>query len=255
MKRIAILMAALALCTTLASAQIAATSAKSYAKPPKRTKRYVITDFGAVADGKTVNTKAIQAAIDKCAANKKGGVVVVPMGTFLSGAIFLKQGVDLLVEKDGVLKGTTNIDDYPQIQSRWEGTEEMYTASFINAEGVIGLTLSGEGTIDGSGEEWVQQNPYRRPAPAAPGAAPAAAGAAGAASVAATPIVTPPAAPAARPAASAAPRRGRPPIGSPPARGPTPRVPSPGRCISCWANRTWAPMCGPRPRRRSSRTA
>jgi polygalacturonase len=210
MKRIAILMAALALCTTLASAQIAATSAKSYAKPPKRTKRYVITDFGAVADGKTVNTKAIQAAIDKCAANKKGGVVVVPMGTFLSGAIFLKQGVDLLVEKDGVLKGTTNIDDYPQIQSRWEGTEEMYTASFINAEGVIGLTLSGEGTIDGSGEEWVQQNPYRRPAPAAPGAAPAAAGAAGAASVAATPIVTPPAAPAARPAASAAPRRGRP---------------------------------------------
>jgi hypothetical protein len=175
MKRIAILMAALALCTTLASAQIAATSAKSYAKPPKRTKRYVITDFGAVADGKTVNTKAIQAAIDKCAANKKGGVVVVPMGTFLSGAIFLKQGVDLLVEKDGVLKGTTNIDDYPQIQSRWEGTEEMYTASFINAEGVIGLTLSGEGTIDGSGEEWVQQNPYRRPAPAAPGAAPPAA--------------------------------------------------------------------------------
>jgi polygalacturonase len=212
MKRIAILTAALALCTTLASAQIAATSAKSYAKPPKRTKRYVITDFGAVADGKTVNTKAIQAAIDKCAATKKGGVVVVPQGTFLSGAIFLKQGVDLLVEKDGVLKGTTNPDDYPQIQSRWEGTEEMYTASFVNAEGVTGLTLSGEGTIDGSGEEWVQQNPYRRPpAPAAPGAAPAAPGAA----VTAAPMAAPPAAaaataPAARPSAPAALRRGRP---------------------------------------------
>jgi polygalacturonase len=214
MKRIAILTAALALCTTLASAQIAATSAKSYAKPPKRTKRYVITDFGAVADGKTVNTKAIQAAIDKCAANKKGGVVVVPMGTFLSGAIFLKQGVDLLVEKDGVLKGTTNIDDYPQIQSRWEGTEEMYTASFINAEGVTGLTLSGEGTIDGSGEEWVQQNPYRRPAPAAPGAAPGAAAAASPMNApAAAAAATAAAAPAARPAApgpGTAPRRGRP---------------------------------------------
>ena len=45
-------------------------------------------------------------------------------GHFLSGAIFLKQGVNLLVEKDGVLKGTTNIDDYPLINTRWEGTEE-----------------------------------------------------------------------------------------------------------------------------------
>ena len=214
MKRIAILMTALALCATLASAQIAATSAKSYAKPAKRTKRYLITDFGAVADGKTVNTKAIQAAIDKCAANKKGGVVVVPKGTFLSGAIFLKQGANLLVEKDGVLKGTTNIDDYPQIQSRWEGTEEMYTASFINAEGVTGLTISGEGTIDGSGEEWVQNNPYRRPPAPAPGAAPGAAAAASPMNApAAAAAATAAAAPVARPAApgpGTAPRRGRP---------------------------------------------
>ena len=215
MKRIAILMAALALCTTLASAQIATTSAKSYAKPAHRTKRFLVTDFGAVGDGKTVITKAIQAAIDKCAANRKGGIVVVPKGTFLSGAVFLKQGANLLVEKDGVLKGTTNPDDYPQIQTRWEGTEEMYTASFVNADGVTGLTISGEGTIDGSGEEWVQKNPYRRPPAAAPGAASAAA---------AAPIVTPPPAPAAAPAAppmavaarpaapgpGTAPRRGRP---------------------------------------------
>ena len=221
MKRIAILMAAFAVSMSTASAQIAATSAKSYAKPAHRTKRFLVTDFGAVGDGKTVNTKAIQAAIDKCAATKKGGVVVVPKGTFLSGAIFLKQGANLLVEKDGVLKGTTNPDDYPQIQTRWEGTEEMYTASFVNAEGVTGLTISGEGTIDGSGEEWVQKNPYRRPPAAAPGAAPAAPGAA---STAAAPIVTPPPAPAAAPAApplavaarpaapgpGTAPRRGRP---------------------------------------------
>ena len=65
MKRITILMAALVLCTTMATAQIATKSAKSYAKPAKRTKRYLITDYGAVAGGRTVNTKAIQAAIDK----------------------------------------------------------------------------------------------------------------------------------------------------------------------------------------------
>ncbi len=211
-------MTALLMCATMASAQIAATSAKSYAKPPKRTKRFLITDFGAVGDNKTVNTKAIQAAIDKCASTKKGGVVVVPAGTFRSGAIFLKQGVDLLVEKEGVLKGTTNLDDYPAIQSRWEGTEEMYTASLVNADGVNGLTISGEGTIDGSGDEFMANSPMRRPPPA-PGAA-AAPGAAGAPmatpppSPAAAPVAPPMAAQArpAAPGASAAPRqfRGRP---------------------------------------------
>ena len=123
-------------------------------------KRFVISDFGAVADGKTVNTKAIQAAIDKCAASG-GGAVVVPKGTFVSGAIFLKQGANLYVEKDGVLKGTTNIDDYPQIQTRWEGVEEPWTSAFVNAEGLTNLEISGEGTIDGSGEEWLQNNPFR----------------------------------------------------------------------------------------------
>jgi polygalacturonase len=188
------LIAALALSSSLARAE-------SYAKPAHRTKQYLITKFGAVADGKTINTKAIQAAIDKCAATKKGGVAVVPAGTFLSGAIFLKQGVDLLVEKDGVLKGSTNIDDYPQIKTRWEGTEEMWTSAFVNAEGVTGLTISGEGTIDGSGEEWVQNNPMRRP-PAPP--------ATGAAAVA--PLAPPPPPPTAPPIpmAAAAPGAARP---------------------------------------------
>ena len=161
MKKSAILLSILVLLPCFANA-------KSTTKPAKR---YPVTDFGAVADGTTVNTKAIQAAIDKCASSG-GGVIVIPKGTFLSGAIFLKQGVNLLVEKDGVLKGTTNVDDYPMIQTRWEGTEEPWTSAFINAEGVTGLVISGEGTIDGSGEEWVQKNPYRRPPPGAAGAAP-----------------------------------------------------------------------------------
>jgi polygalacturonase len=200
------LVAALAFSSSLAKAE-------SYAKPVHRTKQYLITKFGAVADGKTLNTKAIQAAIDKCASTKKGGVVVVPAGTFLSGAIFLKQGVDLLVEKDGVLKGSTNIDDYPQIKTRWEGTEEMWTSAFVNAEGVTGLTISGEGTIDGSGEEWVQNNPMRRPAAPRPaGAAGGAAAAAPGAAAAAAPLAPPPPPTAAPPIpmAAAAPGAARP---------------------------------------------
>jgi polygalacturonase len=184
MKTNAILIAALALMSNAAIAQ-------SNAKPVRR---YVVTDYGAVADGKTVNTKSIQAAIDKCTSSG-GGVLVIPKGTFLSGAIFLKQGVNLLVEKDGVLKGTTNIDDYPVIQTRWEGTEEPWTSAFINAEGVTGLEISGEGTIDGSGEEWLQNNPLRRPPPAAT---------AGDAPAGAAPTAPPPGPP------TAGPRRGRP---------------------------------------------
>jgi exo-poly-alpha-galacturonosidase len=179
--------------------EIGVKGAASYAgKLPKRTHRCVITSFGAVADDTTVNTKAIQTAIDSCAAQKSGGVVVVPQGTFRSGSIFLKQGVNLLVEKGGVLKGTSNPDDYPQIKTRWEGTEETYTASFINADGVTGLEISGEGMIDGAGDEWVAKNPYRRQA-TPPGGAPSAA----------APLTTPPASPA-PPSAAPAQHRGRP---------------------------------------------
>jgi exo-poly-alpha-galacturonosidase len=127
-------------------------------------KRYLITDSGAVGDGRTLNTKAIQSAIDRCAAGG-GGVVVVPKGTFSTGAIFLKQGVDLSIEKDGVLKGTTNLVDYPRVPTRWEGVEREWTSALINATNMTGLQLTGEGTIDGSGDVWERLNPrsYRPP--------------------------------------------------------------------------------------------
>ncbi len=202
LNRTAILCASLALGASMASAQIATTSAKSYAHPTHRSKRYVITDFGAVGDGTTLNTKAIQAAIDKCASTKKGGVLVIPKGTFLSGAIFLKQGVNLLLEKDGVLKGSTNPDDYPQVQTRWEGTEEMWTSAFVNAFDVTGLIISGDGAIDGSAS-----GSAGRPQAPATGAA-TAPGAAAAAAVLA-PAAPPPPRPAASPTGQPQ-RRGRP---------------------------------------------
>jgi len=121
-------------------------------------KRYVITDHGAVGDGQTLNTKAIQSAIDLCASNG-GGVIIVPEGIFLSGAIFLKQGVNLHVEKSGVLKGTVNPEDYPQVFTRWEGEEREWTSAFINAFNMTSLKLTGEGLIDGSGDQWMERYP------------------------------------------------------------------------------------------------
>ncbi len=116
-------------------------------------KRFVITDFGAVGDGRALCTPAVQAAIDRCAADG-GGVVVVPKGRFLTGAIFLKQGVNLHLEKAGVLKGSQNTNDYPWIETRIAGLEMRWPAALVNADGLDGVQLSGEGTMDGSGERW-----------------------------------------------------------------------------------------------------
>jgi polygalacturonase len=128
----------------------AAVDAAGAASPGKR---YVVTDHGAVGDGTTVNTQALQAVIDRCAADG-GGVIVVPAGTFLSGALFFKQGVDLLVEKDAVLKSTIMMGDFPPVYTRWEGIERYWTAAFLNFVGLKNVTVSGAGTIDGSGDAW-----------------------------------------------------------------------------------------------------
>jgi len=132
-------------------------SANAVNKPAKK---YIISEYGAVGDGTTINTKSIQTAIDKCSL-AGGGVLVVPKGTFMTGAIFLKKGVNLFVEKEGVLKGTTRQSDYPQIQTRWEGIERIWTSALINAEGLTNIEIIGEGVIDGSGAEWpkiIRQN-------------------------------------------------------------------------------------------------
>lgn len=124
----------------------------------------IVTQYGAVGDGQTLNTKAIQSAINHCTAYG-GGVVVVPEGVFMSGAIFLKQGVNLRIEKTGILKGTTSMNDYPIIKTRWEGEEREWTSAFVNAFDMNNLTINGEGTIDGSGEKWVELYKDKKPEP------------------------------------------------------------------------------------------
>jgi polygalacturonase len=137
------------------------TAEAAAAKPAPPPKCYRITDFGAVTNSQTVNTKAIQSAIDRCAGNG-GGVVVVPKGTFMSGALFFKPGVNLLVEKDAVLKGTASPEDYPQINTRWEGVEREWTSAFLNFDKMTNVQVTGEGTIDGSGDVWMQRGGFGR---------------------------------------------------------------------------------------------
>ena len=119
----------------------------------KRTQDYVITDFGARADNLTVNTVAIQAAIDK-AYSEGGGRIVIPQGTFLSGALFFKQGVNLYVAKDATLKGVVDTLAYPVISTRFEGVERKWKSALLNFDHSPKVTVSGDGTIDGNGVAW-----------------------------------------------------------------------------------------------------
>ncbi|MET0322498.1 MAG: glycosyl hydrolase family 28 protein [Duganella sp.] len=117
----------------------------------------VITAAGAVADGATaagaatINTRAIQAAIDGLA-QAGGGTVVVPPGVFVSGALFLKPAVHLHLERGAVLRCSTDLSHFPVQRTRIEGHfEEAFNPGLINASGCDGLRITGEGTLDGAG--------------------------------------------------------------------------------------------------------
>lgn len=110
-----------------------------------------ISDFGAIADDKTINTQAIQSAIDHLA-EQAGGTVVVPPGTFVSGALFLKPRVSLHLEAGAVLKCSTDLSNFPAQRTRIEGHfEPAFTPGLINAKGCDGLRITGPGTLDGDG--------------------------------------------------------------------------------------------------------
>ena len=93
-----------------------------------------IVDFGAVADGTTVNTEAIQRAIDAC---PKGGKVLIPSGCFVSGALFLKSDMTLYLDEGALLLGSTNTDDYPIMKYRCEGNEILNYCSLINPKNPV----------------------------------------------------------------------------------------------------------------------
>jgi polygalacturonase len=124
--------------------------------------RYNIAENGAVGDGTTLNTKAIQAVIDKCA--KGGGTIVIPKGIFLSGAIFLKPGVNIEMQEGSVLKGSTDINDYPKITTRIEGHFEPWRTALLNGDKVDHLRITGKGTLDGSGAPFWKEFYQRRDA-------------------------------------------------------------------------------------------
>jgi len=106
---------------------------------------YSITDAGAVGDGTTLNTAAIQKTIDSCSA-RGGGTVTVPPGVFLTGTLQLRSNVELHLEPGGILKGSPRLEDY-RLNGRRVGL--FFTQDARN------VSITGEGTIDGNGDSFM----------------------------------------------------------------------------------------------------
>ncbi len=110
---------------------------------------YWLSEHGIPADGQ-LHTAELQGLIDRIH-DDGGGVLVVPQGTYRSGALFFRPGVHLYVAEGGVLLGSDDVTDYPVLETRMEGETCKYLAALINADACDGFTLFGPGTIDGNG--------------------------------------------------------------------------------------------------------
>jgi polygalacturonase len=126
-----------------------------------------ILGFGALADGKTINTKAFCDAINACAQDG-GGTIYVPAGNFLTGSIRLKSNINLYLEAGSILTFVDDVNEYPVVNSRWEGVQREVYASCIYGENIENVSVTGHGTLEGQGEFWwklfrEKKNEYPRP--------------------------------------------------------------------------------------------
>lgn len=118
------------------------------------TDKYLITDFGATADGETNNALSIQDAINACAEAGGGRVVIPAGGAFLSGKLKLRSHVELHLEHGAMLLCS---GDYADIEP---DTEKSYShgpsSAFLCAEDETDIAITGGGTIDGNGRAYIQ---------------------------------------------------------------------------------------------------
>ena len=125
-------------------------------------RQWLVTDYGVRGDDSlTVQTQALQRVIDQ-AAEQGGGVIVVPQGVFLSGALHFRQGTHLWLQQGARLKGSDRIADFPVCTTRIEGQTCKYFPALVKADGLDGFTILGPGTIDGNGRHYWQEFWIRR---------------------------------------------------------------------------------------------
>lgn len=112
------------------------------------------TDMNIVGDGITMNTDAIQKAIDYCHSQKNGGCLIFPEGVYKTGTIVLKSNVSIRLERGAVISGSTDPYDYYALEAP-KGMDSS-SLGLILADHAENIKITGEGTIDGNGRELAQ---------------------------------------------------------------------------------------------------
>ncbi len=112
-----------------------------------------VLEYGAVGDGITKNSEAFKAAIEEVS-EKGGGKVIVPRGLWLTGPITLLSNVNLHLEDGALILFSRDKNDYPLVETSFEGLTTVRCISPINAFQVENIAITGTGTIDGNGDAW-----------------------------------------------------------------------------------------------------
>lgn len=112
---------------------------------------FYVNDYGGIDDGSQLTTEAIQKAIDACAENGGGKVTFRP-GVYLTGSIFIKEGINFNVPEGVEIRGSENIKDYTEIDTRVAVIEMQWPAALINVTDQKNVTIDGDGLVDGQGK-------------------------------------------------------------------------------------------------------
>ncbi|MCC5930588.1 MAG: right-handed parallel beta-helix repeat-containing protein [Cyclobacteriaceae bacterium] len=125
---------------------------------------YDVLDFGAINDGKTINTRAIQQAIDQCARDGGGTVLIAGGGAYLTGTIYLKDNITLYIDNGTTLLGSQDINDYTTDTHKNMYKDETHMdRCLIFAKDANSIAIEGHGILDGNGYRSVFTNDTGRP--------------------------------------------------------------------------------------------
>lgn len=115
--------------------------------------RVNIVDFGAVSDGVTLNTDAFDRAFNALS-KEGGGTLIVPSGIWFTGPIVFRSNINMHLEKGALILFSPDFDLYPLVNTVYEGLDTRRCQSPISGRNLKNIAITGEGSIDGSGQAW-----------------------------------------------------------------------------------------------------